>query len=193
MNLPNKLTILRIIMTPIFLVTLLVEFPFHNLVALLLFIAASLTDMIDGKIARKYNLITNFGKFLDPIADKMLTTAAFLAFIQLNIGAGIVWVTFIVLIREFMITSIRLSAATTGKVIAANSWGKAKTVAQMVAIIFGIFAQFLMFDLGAGSDTLAGIIFSSITSGLLWLSTILTVISGVIYLMDNIECLDFNN
>ena len=89
MNLPNKLTVLRLIMTPFFLLALLVEFPHHMLVALILFAAASITDYIDGNMARKHNLVTDFGKFLDPLADKMLTTAAFLGFIQLGIGVGI--------------------------------------------------------------------------------------------------------
>ena len=135
MNLPNKLTVARLIMTPFFLAALLIEFPHHYLVALILFAAASLTDYIDGNMARKCNLVTDFGKFLDPLADKMLTTAAFLGFIHLGIGVGITWITFIVLIREFLITSLRLVSAGKGNVIAANIWGKLKTVSQMVAII----------------------------------------------------------
>ncbi len=193
MNLPNKLTILRIIMTPVFLIALLLDFPFHYLVAMLLFIAASITDFIDGKIARSQNLITNFGKFMDPLADKMLTTAAFLGFITLNIGSGIVWITFIVLVREFLMTSLRLSAATTGTVIAANMWGKAKTVCQMVAIIFALFSQIIIFDLGVGTGSVFGILLSSVTTALLWLSAVLTVISGVFYLVDNRSCIDTNN
>lgn len=193
MNLPNKLTIARIIMTPIFLICLLVEFPFHYLAAMLIFIIASLTDMIDGKMARKHNLITNFGKFLDPIADKMLTTAALLGFIALRVGAGVAWVAFIILLREFIVTGIRLSAAASGTVIAANIWGKAKTATQMVSIIFGLFAQMIIFDFGVGSGSIAGIILSSITTALLWLSAVLTVISGVIYILDNRSFLDTNS
>ena len=97
MNTPNKLTIARIIATPFFMAALMIEFPFHYTVALILFIAASLTDMIDGKMARKYNMITDFGKFLDPLADKMLTTAAFLGFIKMGIGWQVTWIAFIVL------------------------------------------------------------------------------------------------
>ncbi len=193
MNLPNKLTILRIIITPIFLITLLCNFKFHYLIAMLIFIAASLTDYIDGRIARSQNLITNFGKFMDPLADKMLTTAAFLGFIALNIGSGVVWITFIVLIREFLMTSLRLSAATSGKVIAANMWGKAKTVCQMVAVIFALFSQIIIFDLGVGTGSVGGILLSSITTALLWLSAVLTVISGVFYVVDNRACIDTNN
>lgn len=193
MNLPNKLTITRIIMTPVFMFCLLCAFRFHYLVAMLIFIAASLTDMFDGKYARKHNLITNFGKFLDPIADKMLTTSALLGFIALNIGAGTAWVTFIILLREFIVTGVRLSAASSGKVIAANIWGKAKTVVQMISLIYGMFAQFLIFDCGVGSGSLAGIVLSSFTTVFLWLSAVLTVISGVIYLVDNKSVIDTNN
>lgn len=151
------------------------------------------SDMFDGKYARKHNLITNFGKFLDPIADKMLTTSALLGFIALNIGAGTAWVTFIILLREFIVTGVRLSAASSGKVIAANIWGKAKTVVQMISLIYGMFAQFLIFDCGVGSGSLAGIVLSSFTTVFLWLSAVLTVISGVIYLVDNKSVIDTNN
>ncbi len=187
MNLPNKLTVLRLIMTPIFLFALVVEFPFHYLVALFLFIAASVTDYIDGNLARKYNLITDFGKFLDPLADKLLTTAAFLGFIKLGIGWGITWITFIVLIREFLITSLRLVSAGKGTVIAANIWGKAKTVSQMAAIIIGILGRYIseMFDskyITLGIDVFTGFV--------LWVSVVLTVISGVIYVMENKKYID---
>ena len=193
MNLPNKLTVLRIILTPIFMLTLVWNFPFHYLVSLLIFIGASLTDLLDGKIARKRGLVTDFGKFLDPLADKMLTTAAFLGFIALDIGYGAVWIAFIVLFREFMVSSIRLIASTSGgKVIAANIWGKLKTVFQMVAIIFALTAkQFteILAMLSVKAEILNA--FSSVlgvaTSVLLWISAILCVISGVIYLIDNKE------
>ena len=118
MNLPNKLTVIRILLAPIFLLLLLWEFPFHNLTAGLVFGAAALTDMFDGKIARSRGLITNLGKFLDPLADKMLTTAAFLGF--LAAGRLDVWAVMIILTREFMVTSVRLVAAKDGTVIAAS-------------------------------------------------------------------------
>lgn len=186
MNLPNKLTVLRILMTPFFLLALLWEFPHHYLVALFLFALASLTDMIDGNLARKYGLITDFGKFLDPLADKMLTTAAFLGFIALGIGTGVVWITFIVLIREFLITSLRLVAVSSGgKVIAANSWGKAKTISQMVAIIFAIFVRYLVsLDLFDGNTIK---FLSAGVDAVLWISAVLTVISGTIYLLENMK------
>lgn len=188
MNLPNKLTILRIIMTPFFLAALLLEFPHHYLVALVLFAAASITDYIDGNIARSRNLITDFGKFLDPLADKMLTTAAFLGLIKLNIGFGIEWITFIVLIREFLITSLRLVSAGKGNVIAANIWGKAKTVSQMFAIILTILGQYFVSMFSNAVFLKSGV--SLVTNITLWISAILTVISGVIYVIQNKKYID---
>ena len=133
MNLPNKLTLGRIILVPFFVAALLIPFFLHTIVALVLFIAASITDMLDGRIARKRNLITDFGKFADPLADKILVLAALLCFVQ-NGWCDCIAV-IIVLFREFTVTSIRLIAAAKGEVIAANIWGKVKTVTQMVAII----------------------------------------------------------
>ncbi len=188
MNLPNKLTIARIIATPIFMLCLLWEFPFHYFVAMLIFIAASLTDMFDGKYARKHNMVTDFGKFLDPLADKMLTTAAFIGFLAKGIGASIVWILFIVLFREFMVSSIRLIAVSSGgKVIAANMWGKLKTVAQMTAIIYALFAEGVisLFEI-----PLLTSIMHIFTDLFLWISAVLCVISGVIYLKDNISFID---
>lgn len=186
MNTPNKLTIARIIATPFFMAALMIEFPYHYAVALVLFAAASLTDMIDGKMARKYNLVTDFGKFLDPLADKMLTTAAFLGFIKLGIGWEITWIVFIVLFREFMIASLRLvTVSSGGKVVAANMWGKAKTVSQMAGIISALAFYSLICDFGISAVKPAGDIIISI---LLWISAVLCVVSGIIYLM---ACKDY--
>lgn len=188
MNLPNKLTIIRIFMAPLFLAALLTDFTHHYVVALILFVAASLTDLIDGKIARKYGLITDFGKFLDPLADKMLTTAAFLGFIQLNLGFGIAWITLIVLAREFLVTSLRLLAAGGGTVIAANIWGKAKTVSQMTAIIVVLTAEYTitLFTIPAAAVDWIRIGYAV----LLWISAFMTVMSGIIYLKDNSKFID---
>ncbi len=184
MNLPNKLTIIRIVLAPLFLLLALVDFPFHNLVAGLVFGAAALTDMYDGRIARSQGLITNLGKFLDPLADKMLTTAAFLAF--LGTGHLDVWAVMIVLTREFMVTSVRLLAAKDGTVIAANIWGKLKTVAQFVAILFElaamefaswqhtVLASFELPDLLFRVPLIVGYVF-------LWISVVLTATSGAQY------------
>ncbi|MBR5134785.1 MAG: CDP-diacylglycerol--glycerol-3-phosphate 3-phosphatidyltransferase, partial [Clostridia bacterium] len=133
MNLPNRLTLVRICLVPLYMALLVIEFPFHYAAALLVFIIASLTDYFDGKIARARNLVTNLGKFLDPIADKMLTTAAFLVF--LGMGYIDVWAVMLVMTREFMVTSVRLMAAGSGTVVAASFAGKMKTVMQYVAII----------------------------------------------------------
>ena len=192
MNLPNKLTIARIIMTPLFMAAMLINFKCHYIVALLLFIVASLTDLLDGKIARAQNIVTNFGKFLDPLADKMLTTAAFLAFLAKGFGTGIAWVLFIVLFREFMIASLRLVAVSseTKKVIPANIWGKIKTVSQMACIIFGIaIMAFVELNIG-GIPLVIYDILSILFDITLWVSTAFAVISGVIYMKDSFEFID---
>lgn len=200
MNIPNRLTLSRIILTPVFLLVLILPFPHHMLLAALIFIGASITDAIDGNYARKHDLITDFGKFLDPIADKMLTTAAFLGFIYLGIGKGIVIITFLVLFREFVISSIRLAAAATGTVIAANRYGKFKTVMQMVAIITAMFFEYFKFlsarYFGNFLATFAG---GAIETGMnvlvdlmLWAAAVLTVISGIIYVVQNKKCIDTN-
>lgn len=194
MNLPNKLTVLRIILTPLFMAAMMIEFPHHYLVALVLFCVASYTDYLDGNIARARGIVTNFGKFLDPLADKMLTTSAFIAFLAKGFGWGIEWVLFIVLFREFMIASLRLVAVSseTKKVIPANMWGKTKTVTQMIAIIMGIAIMYFfesiapMFDCPEVVFDIADIAFD-IT---LWVSTVFAVISGAIYMKDSFEFID---
>lgn len=192
MNTPNKLTVARIIATPVFMATMLIDFPYHYTISLVLFAVASLTDMIDGKMARKYNLVTSFGKFLDPLADKMLTTAAFLGFICMYAGTNFCWqltaITFIVLFREFMVSSVRLVVVSSGgKVIAANIWGKLKTVTQMIGIIIALFAYALIKDFGLVS--IQGIS-DIIISILFWVSAVLCIISGAIYLLSSKEYID---
>lgn len=191
MNTPNKLTVARMIATPFFVATMLIDFPYHYLVSLILFAAASLTDMIDGKMARKYNLVTTFGKFLDPLADKMLTTAAYLGFIYMFAGTKYCWqmtvIVFIVLFREFMVSSLRLITAGEGVVVAANIWGKLKTVSQMVGIVLSLFAYSLIKDFGLSQITDISNIIIMI---LFWASAVLCVISGLIYLN---ECKGYIN
>ena len=193
MNTPNKLTLARMIATPIFMATMLIEFPYHYLVSLILFAAASLTDMIDGKMARKYNLVTDFGKFLDPLADKMLTTSAYLGFMFLYSAAGgsygwqMTTIVFVVLFREFMVSSLRLVTAKSGLVVAANIWGKLKTVSQMVGLVAALFFYTLVVDFGLSQiqpvcDIIIMVLF--------WISAVLCVISGLIYLN---ECKDYIN
>ncbi len=201
MNLPNKLTVIRMILAPIFMALLCFEFiPFNFFLALIVFIVASLTDMYDGKIARRDNLITDFGKFLDPIADKVLTTAAFLGFIALDIGFGIEWITLIILIREFAVSSVRMIVAAKGTVIAADKWGKIKTVVQMVAIIttlaFEGIREVLYMIAGMvnvswlyQTITVISVPMIIVYNILLWASAVLTVISGVNYLIKNKEAI----
>lgn len=187
MNLPNKLTILRIILVPFMVAAMLVEFPFHYLVAGLIFGAASLTDYFDGKIARERNLITNFGKFADPIADKILVVSALVCFLAEGLCDPIIIL--IVLFREFVVTSVRLSAASQGKVVAANMWGKAKTVSQIIAIA-GVFllqtvheistTYFANYDYFIWEQR-----FYIIGEVMLWVSVVFAVISGVKYVLDN--------
>ena len=133
MNLPNKLTLLRVVMILPFLGVLYLDVPYADWWALVIFIVASLTDMADGKIARKYNLITDFGKFMDPLADKMLTTAAMVWFVEKGQMAG--WVLLIVLVREFAVSGLRMIASDKGRVIAAGWSGKVKTASTMVCIV----------------------------------------------------------
>ena len=138
MNLPNKLTIFRILCIPVFVVLMLVNaIPYNNYIAVGVFIIASLTDLLDGKIARKYNLVTNFGKFMDPLADKLLVCSALICLIQL--GQLPAWIVIIIISREFIISGFRLVAADNGIVIAASYWGKFKTTFQMIAVILMIF------------------------------------------------------
>ena len=170
MNLPNKLTILRVVLAPLFLLLLLWEFPFHYLAAGLTFGAAALTDLFDGRIARGRGLVTNFGKFLDPLADKMLTTAAFIGFLAQ--GHMDAWALMLILSREFMVTSVRLLAAKGGKVVAASMSGKLKTVLQFVAILYMLAA--LEFCSGL-------LIFGRV---LIWIAAVMTVISGFQYVWD---------
>lgn len=181
------------IATPIFMAIMLIEaIPYRFLISLVLFAAASLTDMIDGKMARKYNLVTDFGKFLDPLADKMLTTSAYLGFIFVFRDTVYAWhmvaIVFIVLFREFMVSSLRLvTVSSGGKVVAANMWGKAKTVSQMVGIVLALFAYVLIGDFGM--TDIKGIL-DIVIIALYWLSAVLCVISGGIYLA---ACKDYIN
>lgn len=138
MNLPNKLTILRVLLIPVFVVLLLADFwgKWLDYIALAVFIIASLTDMLDGMIARKYNLITNFGKFMDPLADKLLVCSAMICL--LDLGRIPAWVVIVIIAREFIISGFRLVASDKGVVIAAGYIGKAKTVFQMIMIMLMI-------------------------------------------------------
>lgn len=173
MNLPNKLTMFRVILIPVFIVVLmtgLIADPLNRYIGTLIFCVASFTDYLDGHIARKYNLVTNFGKFMDPLADKLLVSSALICMIEMGMLPA--WIVIIIISTVFIITGFRLIAAEGGLVIAASWWGKIKTVTQMIMIILlllgvqGIIATILIF-----------------------LATLFTVISGVDYIVKNISIL----
>ena len=171
MNLPNKLTVLRVIMVPFFVLFMLTDLggDANKWIALAIFCVASLTDMLDGKIARARNLVTNFGKFMDPLADKLLVCSAMICLIP--VGKLPAWIVIIIIAREFIISGFRLIASDNGIVIAASYWGKFKTVSQMFMIIL------LIADFGG--------IFVMIENVLIWVSLILTVVSLIDYIAKN--------
>ena len=186
MNLPNKLTMLRVILVPVFMVFAAysrygtADFnPTFALIAGIIFAIASFTDFLDGYLARKNNLVTDFGKFMDPLADKCLTTAAFIYMVACGICSPVVLA--VILFREFAVAGVRMLAAETGTVIAANMWGKVKTVLQMLSIIFYFFGTALCWN-----GTLESITVVVLVSILLcWLVAIVTAVSGIKYLWDN--------
>ena len=188
MNLPNKLTLLRIILVPFFIATILIDFPLHYLVSGILFGIASVTDSLDGRIARSQNLVTDFGKFADPLADKILVISALVCFLQTGLlgGYGAIPVV-VVLFREFAVSGIRLVAASSGKVVAANIWGKIKTVSQMVGIASIFAMQSILEIMSLINYSVKGLseIFLVIGITVVWISTLFTIISGVIYIKDN--------
>ena len=171
MNLPNKLTVLRVIMVPFFVFFMLTDVggAANKWIALAIFVIASLTDMLDGKIARKYNLVTNFGKFMDPLADKLLVCSAMICLIPS--GKLPTAIVIVIIAREFIISGFRLIAAENGVVIAANYWGKFKTASQMVMIIL------LILNFGG--------VFEILTQIFVWASLALTVISLITYIVQN--------
>ena len=175
MNLPNKLTVLRVVMIPFFVAFLLIDITgaADKWIALAIFCAASLTDMLDGKIARKYNLVTNFGKFMDPLADKLLVCTAMICLVSMDKLNVIV--VLVIIAREFIISGFRLVASDNGIVIAASYWGKFKTVSQMAMVIV------LIMDLGG--------VFEMIGNVLVWVALILTVVSLVDYIAKNKQVL----
>lgn len=175
MNLPNKLTVLRVLMIPFFVVFMLMDIVpgMDKWIALAIFAIASLTDLLDGKIARKYNLVTNFGKFMDPLADKLLVSSAMICLVEM--GRLPAWIVIIIISREFIISGFRLVASDSGIVIAASYWGKFKTVFQMIMIIV------MIMDLGPT--------FALLETILIYVALILTVVSLIDYVAKNKEVL----
>lgn len=177
MNLPNKLTMMRVFMIPVFVLFMLVPItPYDNWIALAIFIIASLTDLLDGKIARKYNLVTNFGKFMDPLADKLLVCSAMICLVSINLIPA--WIVIVIIAREFIISGFRLIASDNGVVIAASYWGKFKTVFQMVMICL------MIANISA---------IQILTTIVMWIALILTVVSLVDYLMKNKDVMKESN
>lgn len=180
MNLPNKLTLLRVILIPVFLIFIYIRaIPMHFLLALIVFAAASLTDMLDGKIARARGLVTNFGKFLDPLADKVLVITALTVFVEIDEFRMSAIPLVIIIAREFMVSGLRLLAAEEGVVIAAGIWGKLKTAFTMVTIVGVMLYLSLVGDFGIAVPALVK---TWVLGGLIWISTVLTIISGLVYL-----------
>ena len=179
MNLPNKLTIVRIIMNPFFVFFLLTDFVAGSKwIATVLFCAASITDFLDGHIARKYNLVTNFGKFMDPLADKLLVCSAMICLIQT--GQLAAWIVVIIIAREFIISGFRLIASDNGVVIAASYWGKFKTTFQMLMVIV------LILNIQMSFFQILGVI-------LTYVALILTVVSLIDYIVKNKDVLKEQN
>lgn len=188
MNLPNKLTVLRMGMIPVFLVFMLVpQIPQRFLWAFLFFAAASFTDYLDGHIARKHHLITDFGKFMDPLADKLLVVSALICFVESGWAYSLVVV--LILAREFLVTSVRLIAAGHGTVIAADIWGKMKTVSQMVWVMYALLLQWIE-EPGSWMEGLLGgsaHVFYIILIVMQCVVLLLTVFSGANYIWKNRE------
>ena len=185
MNTPNKLTVARVIMTPFFLAFLLSSLPHRCLIAAAVFAVASITDAVDGKLARKNNQITTFGKLLDPVADKMLTTAALLAFVAEGLCG--VWPVFIILTREFIVTSVRLISAAQGVVVPANIWGKIKTATQMTFTIIILLWGELVEKFG-----FLELNYPTVCNVMIWVTAVLAAVSGVIYLFKAKKVIDFS-
>ena len=176
MNLPNKLTLFRVVLIPFFVFLLLAPYfeEYGNYIAVAIFIVASITDFLDGKIARKYNLVTNFGKFMDPLADKLLVCSALICLIQLELIPA--WVVIIIIAREFIISGFRLVASDNGVVIAASYWGKFKTAFQMLTVIVLIL-------------NIPNKVFTILGTVLIYVSLALTVISLIDYIAKNKDVL----
>ena len=179
LNLANQITLSRILLVPIFMVFLLYDLPYGQYICAIIFVVAALTDGIDGYVARKYNQITNFGKFVDPLADKLLVSAALIGLVQ--IGRLDAWFAVIIISREFMVTSLRVVAISEGKVIAAGMSGKVKTVMQIVAIVAMLIDKIYVLSIG---DVL-------ISTVLMTLAVLMTVYSGVEYIAKNWSMIEF--
>lgn len=180
MNLANKITLFRVLMVPVFVLVFYLESPGPTYFSAVIFIVASLTDTLDGYIARSRNLVTNFGKFVDPLADKVLTSAALI----LLVGSGKIpsWIVILIITREFAISGFRIIAASEGVTIAASPWGKMKTITQLIAIILLLLDNYPFNMTGIAVDHI-----------MLYLALVFTIVSGVDYIKRNIDTLDLKD
>lgn len=180
MNLANKITMFRVALIPVFIIVLNSNMENAQLIAAIIFIGAALTDTLDGYIARSRNLVTTFGKFVDPLADKLLVMAALISLVEL--GQVPAWMVIVIMAREFIITGFRTLAASDGVTIAASSWGKFKTITQLVAISLMLLNNFPFAKIGIPMDRI-----------MLYLAVIFTIVSGVDYIVKNIKVLDLED
>lgn len=192
MNLANKLTLLRIFLVPIFILFIAIKgIPYGTIIATFVFILAALTDKLDGYIARSRNQITRFGKFMDPLADKLLVTAALISLVEYHIVPG--WAAVIIIAREFAVSGLRTIAAAEGVVIAASWWGKIKTVTQIIAILFALLQVNITIQheivLRLGKEPFMTSFFDVMTAITLYISVIITIISGYDYFAKNKEAI----
>lgn len=203
MNLPNKITVSRILLVPIFMIVLFLPITYANLIAALIFVIAAATDGIDGHIARSTNQVTNFGKFLDPLADKLLVTSALIALVgQLKLPS---WVAIVIIAREFIVTGLRLIAVNEGKVIAAGMSGKIKTVTQIIATVLLLIDPFVlevsdMFMINKTMELVrafsiqpVGAIIGILANVMVYVATFFTIYSCVVYIKQNIDVLKLDD
>lgn len=180
MNLANKITLFRVLLVPLFLIVFYSNIENNVIIAGIIFVIASLTDMLDGYIARSQNLVTNFGKFVDPLADKVLASAALIALVDAGKVSG--WIVVVIIAREFTVTGFRVLAASEGITIAASPWGKIKTITQLTAIILFLFNNFPFSYLGIRLDVI-----------MIYIALIFTIVSGVDYIVKNKSILDIKD
>lgn len=180
MNLANKITLFRVLLVPIFLLVLYSNIENNVIIAGVIFAIASFTDMLDGYIARSRNLVTNFGKFVDPLADKVLASAALIALVDMGEISG--WIVVVIIAREFTVTGFRVLAASQGVTIAASPWGKIKTITQLMAIILFLFNNFPFSYLGIRADII-----------MIYIALFFTILSGIDYIFKNKEILDMKD
>lgn len=180
MNLANKITLFRVFLVPIFLIVLYSNIGNNITIAGIIFIVASLTDMLDGHIARSQNLVTDFGKFVDPLADKVLASAALIALVDMGKISG--WIVVIIIAREFTVTGFRVLAASKGVTIAASAWGKIKTITQLIAIILLLFNNFPFSYIGVRVDLI-----------MIYAALVFTIVSGIDYIVKNKNIIDIND